>query len=162
MKRFVPLLALALSVAFPLGAPAAKHAAAGAAGAMSPAGVTCAAGDPVVWVNTETKVYHMAGSSFYGKTKHGKYACASDATKMGAHAAKRESGKSGAAMGGAMGGTTGGTMGGSTGTMGGSTGTMGGSTTGSDTSAGASSGSGKHHRHKGGRMMSPMPAPTPT
>ncbi len=130
MKRFVPLLALALAVAFPLGAPAAKHvAAAGAAGAMSPAGVTCAAGDPVVWVNTETKVYHMAGTTYYGKTKHGKYACASDATKMGAHAAKRESGSSGSLGGGTM---------------------------------GPSSGGGKHHRHKGGSMMSPVPAPSPT
>jgi plastocyanin len=148
VKRLVPVLALALAVAFPLGAPAAKHAAAGTAGAMSPAGVTCTAGDPVVWVNTETKVYHMAGTTYYGKTKHGKYACASDATKMGAHAAKRESGNGGSPGGGSMGGT------------------MGGSTTSSSTSAGStgpgSSSGGKHHRHRGGSMMSPMPAPSPT
>jgi plastocyanin len=143
VNRFVPLLALALTVAFPLGATAAKHAAAAAPGAMSPAGVTCAAGDPVVWVNTETKVYHMAGTSYYGKTKHGKYACASDAGKMGAHAAKRESAKS-AAKGGC-------TM--SPESMG-----MGTSTT---PASGGSSASGKHHRHKGGSMMSPMPAPSP-
>jgi plastocyanin len=144
VKRFVPVLALALAVAFPLGAPAAKHAAAGAAGAMSPAGVTCAAGDPVVWVNTETKVYHMAGTTYYGKTKHGKYACASDATKMGAHAAKRESGTSGSLGGGSLGGT------------------MGGSTTSSNASAGSTGTGGKHHRHRGGSMMSPVPAPSPT
>jgi hypothetical protein len=132
VKRFVPLLALALTVAFPLGAPAAKHAA-GTTGATSPTSVTCAAGDPVVWVNTETKVYHMAGSSFYGKTKRGKYACASDADKMGAHAAKRESGKSGS---------------------------VGGATNGS--AAGDGTRGGKHHRHKGGStMMSPMPNPSP-
>lgn len=144
MKRFVPLLALALTVAFPPGAFAAKHA---AAGGMSPAGVSCAAGDPVVWINTESKVYHMAGSSYYGKTKHGKYACASDATKMGAHAAKRESGASGSA-----GGTMGGTMGGSM---------SGGAANGTATSSPGTMSSGKHHHHKGG-MASPMPNPNPT
>ncbi len=49
---------------------------------------TCAAGDTVVWVNTRSKVYYMPGASYYGKTKHGKYVCASAATSMGAHAAK--------------------------------------------------------------------------
>lgn len=143
VKRFVPLLALALAVALPLGAAAAKHPAA-APGAMSPAAVTCAAGDPVVWVNTETKVYHMAGTSYYGKTKHGKYACASDASKMGAHAAKRESGK--AARGAGL----------DTGFALDHSGLDGG------TSASPSPAGGKHHRHKGGSMMSPMPAPSPT
>ncbi len=145
MKRFVPLLALALTVAFPPGAFA-------AAGGASPAGVSCAAGDPVVWINTESKVYHLAGSSYYGKTKHGKYACASDATKMGAHAAKRESGSAtGGTMGGAMGGSTSGA--GANGTPAGSSGAM---------SPGATSGSGKHHRRKGGLMASPVPNPNPT
>jgi hypothetical protein len=137
VKRFVPVLALALTVAFPLGAPAAKHAAGGTTGATSPTSVTCAAGDPVVWVNTETKVYHMAGSAYYGKTKHGKYACASDAAKMGAHAAKRESGKS-ASMGGES---------------------SGGAASGSATGEGTRGG--KHHRHKGGSMTSPMPNASP-
>ena len=149
VNRFVPLLALALAVALPLGASAAKHPSA-ATGAMSPAAVTCTPGDPVVWGNTETKVFHMAGTSYYGKTKHGKYACASDATKMGAHAAKRESGQSGSPSSGSMGGgATGGTNGSTAGTMSGG-------------SAGAGSSSGKHHHHKRGSMMSPMPAPSPT
>jgi hypothetical protein len=134
VKRFVPVLALALTVAFPLGAPAARHAAAGANGATSPTSVTCAAGDPVVWVNTESKVYHLPGSSYYGKTKHGTYACASDAAKMGAHAAKRESGKGGSNAG---------------------------STSSESMGTGSGKSGGKHHRHKGGSMMSPMPVPSP-
>jgi uncharacterized iron-regulated membrane protein len=141
VKRFAPLLALALAAAIPSAATAAKHPAA-TADAASPAGVTCAAGDPVVWINTETKVYHMAGTTYYGKTKHGKYACASDATKMGAHAAKRESG----------------------GTMG--SGTMGGASSTSGSAAGGMSGTessgGEHHRRKGGHMASPVPAPSST
>jgi hypothetical protein len=50
---------------------------------------SCAAGDPVVWVNTKSKVYHVQGSAVYAnRTKNGKYACTSDAQKMGARAAK--------------------------------------------------------------------------
>jgi hypothetical protein len=51
---------------------------------------SCAAGDPVVWVNTSSKVYHMQGSKYYGKTKAGKYACKSDADSSGAHLDKSE------------------------------------------------------------------------
>jgi hypothetical protein len=59
---------------------------------------TCAAGDPVVWVNTKSKVYHEQGSSTYAsRTKNGKYACTSDAKKMGARAA-HETMKKGTAM----------------------------------------------------------------
>ncbi len=46
--------------------------------------VHCAPGDPVVWVNTSSNVYHLKGSSSYGKTKAGKYACTSQAKAMGA------------------------------------------------------------------------------
>ena len=98
MKRLAPVFALALAVALPLGAAAKTHRtpdpAATTTTAAAPGSVSCTSGDPVVWINTETKVYHLPGSSYYGKTKHGKYACASDATKMGAHAAKREGGPS--------------------------------------------------------------------
>lgn len=51
---------------------------------------SCTAGDTVVWANTRTKVYHMPGTSRYGKTKHGKYVCMSQATTMGMHAAMHE------------------------------------------------------------------------
>ena len=65
---------------------------------MSMAMPSCAAGDTVVWANTRTKVYHMPGTPRYGKTKHGKYVCMSQATTMGMHAAMRDgmSGSNGA------------------------------------------------------------------
>ena len=43
----------------------------------------------LVWVNTESGVYHKAGSRFYGKTKQGKYMTEGDAIKAGYHAAKK-------------------------------------------------------------------------
>ena len=41
----------------------------------------------LVWVNTETRVYHKEGSRFYGKTKQGKYVSEADAIKEGDTAA---------------------------------------------------------------------------
>jgi hypothetical protein len=55
----------------------------------------CAPGDPVVWVNTKSHVYHAQGDKYFGKTKAGTYACTSKATAMGAHLAG--SAKSGSA-----------------------------------------------------------------
>lgn len=54
---------------------------------------TCASGDPVVWVNTSTKKYHLQGDSYYGKTKQGKYACKSAADAQGDKQAKMSSSK---------------------------------------------------------------------
>jgi hypothetical protein len=55
-------------------------------------GATPAAGGGhgLVWVNTETHVYHKEGSRFYGKTQKGKYVSEADAIKEGDRAAKNE------------------------------------------------------------------------
>ncbi len=44
-------------------------------------------GHGLVWVNTETHVYHREGSHFYGTTKKGKYTTEADAIKEGDRAA---------------------------------------------------------------------------
>jgi hypothetical protein len=54
----------------------------------------CAAGDAVVWENTSTKAYHLAGDKYYGNTKHGAYACRSAADSAGYHLAGAKSGGS--------------------------------------------------------------------
>jgi hypothetical protein len=37
----------------------------------------------MVWVNTDTDVFHREGDEWYGKTKHGKYMTEADASKAG-------------------------------------------------------------------------------
>jgi hypothetical protein len=46
----------------------------------------------MVWVNTNTKVYHKEGE-YYGKTKSGKFMTEADAQKAGYRAAKEPAGK---------------------------------------------------------------------
>jgi uncharacterized membrane protein len=51
---------------------------------------TAGGGNGLVWVNSESHVYHKEGSKWYGRTKNGKYMSEADATKEGDHAAKNE------------------------------------------------------------------------
>ena len=72
-----------------------------ASGAKPPAAATKPAGSqsvqPVaptgnatmVWVNTESGIYHKPGSRYYGKTKQGKYMTEADAIKAGYRAAEK-------------------------------------------------------------------------
>jgi hypothetical protein len=46
-------------------------------------------GHGLVWVNSETKVYHKEGSRFYGRTKKGKYMTEAEAIKEGNKAAAK-------------------------------------------------------------------------
>jgi hypothetical protein len=47
-------------------------------------------GPGMVWVNTESKIFHKEGSRFYGKTKKGQYMSEADAMKAGYKPAKNE------------------------------------------------------------------------
>jgi hypothetical protein len=44
--------------------------------------------DAVVWTSRSGKSYHLSSSKYYGKTKHGFYACKMEADTAGFHAAK--------------------------------------------------------------------------
>lgn len=43
----------------------------------------------MVWVNTDSGVYHKPGTRWYGKTKQGKYMTEADAIKAGYKAAQK-------------------------------------------------------------------------
>jgi len=47
-------------------------------------------GGGVVWVNTDSRIYHKPGTRWYGKTKHGKYMTEADAKRAGYRAAAKE------------------------------------------------------------------------
>ena len=71
--------------------PAAKPPAAATkpAPAQSVQPVAPASNATMVWVNTESGIYHKQGSRYYGKTKQGKYMTESDAIKAGYRAAEK-------------------------------------------------------------------------
>ena len=62
------------------GSPASAQGAAANAAAKAP---VPGGGHGLVWVNTETHVYHREGSRFYGTTAKGKYMTEADAIKEG-------------------------------------------------------------------------------
>jgi hypothetical protein len=68
----------------------ATAAAAAPAGAVVQATPARSGGNGLVWVNTETHIYHKEGSRFYGNTTHGKYVSEADAIKEGDRPAKGE------------------------------------------------------------------------
>lgn len=39
--------------------------------------------DEAVWLNMNSKIYHLKGTRFYGTTKHGEYACRKEADAAG-------------------------------------------------------------------------------
>ena len=75
---FKPKSSAAASPAAATGAAAKSRSAEAAANPPAPGG-----GHGLVWVNTETHVYHREGSRFYGTTRKGKYMTEQDAIQAG-------------------------------------------------------------------------------
>ncbi|HEY7000789.1 MAG TPA: hypothetical protein VH330_03525 [Candidatus Udaeobacter sp.] len=79
---FKPKSSAAASPVAATGAAAKGRSTAAAANPPAPGG-----GHGLVWVNTESHVYHREGSRFYGTTKKGKYMTEAEAMKEGNRAA---------------------------------------------------------------------------
>jgi hypothetical protein len=86
-----------VQAALPKPAPMTMHPAARATGAgefttEAEAKARCPS-DTVVWVNTKSHIYHLAGTRSYGTTKQGAYMCETDANAAGDRASKSRIGK---------------------------------------------------------------------
>jgi len=79
---FKPKSSAASSPSAVSSAPSKKASATAAANPPAPGG-----GRGLVWVNTDSHVYHREGSRFYGTTKKGKYMTEAEAVKEGDRAA---------------------------------------------------------------------------
>ncbi len=87
-----PIVLATMLVALPLAAQAAhaKHSRAPALpdyGTLTAAKSACGA-SPGVWRAHDSKVFHLASSRYFGKTKRGAYVCEKAAEAKGLHAAK--------------------------------------------------------------------------
>jgi hypothetical protein len=90
LKRILTSAALTAALSLPFAAvaqtpaPAPKTATTKAkAGAPTTAEIADAKVKGLVWCNTNTKVYHLSDSKYYGATTHGKFMTVDDAKKAG-------------------------------------------------------------------------------
>jgi hypothetical protein len=83
----LPLLALLATPAF-AATPATKLPANAQFSTVALAQAHCP-GDTIAWSSmSKSKSYHLSKSRYFGKTKHGAYACKKDLAAAGFHAAK--------------------------------------------------------------------------
>jgi hypothetical protein len=88
IEKITPLVTVG---AAPAPVPAATKAAPSPKKEQEPAASTAPPpGKGMVWVNTETKVFHREGDRWYGKTKKGEYMTEADALKAGYREAKTQ------------------------------------------------------------------------
>jgi len=97
IEKITPLVSAGAAAAAPAASPAPAAAPAPAASRAGAAETpTATAQTPpvkgMVWVNTDSKIFHREGSVWYGRTKQGKFMTEADALKAGYREAKKGGG----------------------------------------------------------------------